>query len=57
MIKDGVEVCKELAKVDLNKFKCNNNCSYCVFWSGYCMANLVKGIIQKSNKYLEDHKE
>ena len=55
--KSGVNIARELAKVDLNKFTCDNHCYNCIYWTTYCTANMVKSIIEKSNRYLENHKE
>lgn len=55
--KDGVNIAKELSKVNLNNFTCDNQCYKCIYWTEYCTANMVKLIIQKSNRYLENHKE
>lgn len=55
--KDGVNIALELSKVDLNNFTCDKQCYKCIYWTEYCTANMVKLIIQKSNKYLENHEE
>ena len=55
--KEGIKIAEQLSKVDLDKFICSYQCYKCIYWNDYCMANLVKSIIQKSNKYLENHKE
>lgn len=55
--KDGVNIAKELSKVNLNNFICDKQCYKCIYWTEYCTANMVKLIIQKSNRYLENHKE
>ena len=57
MSKDGIKIAEQLSKVDLDKFTCSYQCYKCIYWNGSCMANLVKSIIEKSNKYLENHKE
>ena len=53
--KDGINIAVELSKVNLENFKCNNQCYKCIYWNDYCMANLVKSIIIKSNNYLNNH--
>ena len=56
--KDGINIAHELNKVNLNNFTCDKQCYKCIYWGdNYCQMNIIKGIIQKSNKYLENHKE
>ena len=56
--KDGKNIAVELSKVNLNNFKCNKNCGNCIYWGdNYCQVNIIKSIIIKSNKYLENHKD
>ncbi len=55
--KEGYEIAKELSKIDLSKIVCKQKCYNCLFWNDYCMANMIKNIIQKSNRYIENHKE
>ena len=55
--KDGVNIAVELSKVNLNNFTCDKQCYKCIYWNDYCMASVVRAIIVKSNKYLENHKE
>lgn len=56
--KEGVNIAKELSKVNLNNFTCNKCCYRCLYWGdNFCQVNIIKGIIEKSNKYLENHEE
>lgn len=56
--KDGVNIAKELSKVNLNNFTCNRECYRCLYWGdNYCQANIIKSIIEKSNRYLENHEK
>ena len=48
--KDGVRIALELSKVNLENFTCKQQCYNCIFWTTYCNANIVKSIIEKSNK-------
>ena len=55
--KDGINIARELNKVDLNNFTCDKQCYKCIYWDNYCMASVVRAIIVKGNKYIENHKD